>query len=910
VLIPVVFGVTALTNAPWAFATNEVDRASSVGGLQLACAPCPSPPGGCFNSVTDCLGVYPSASPSSGLAPLSVYFGEKLYNGLGGYTYSWTFGDGGTSTAANPSHTYTAAGTYYAVLKVTESGGHYSSGSVAVTASCTPTTIDGSVVVAGSSYGVYGATVTLGLGGTTQTNSGGQFSFGLGCSTATSSTLTVSAPGYYGTKVSASWTLKTTTQLPAVQLKLFETNALESQSTWYNVSACLASGCAPLTQTPYSSQNVSSVSVATQTACSTCSIPLPPSGDSSIVVLSGHDSSNFATVAHPQEGYLEETIMTIPLGNGFPLSAPMIFAFNIYVAQAGCSACAYPLDTSNFTVDLEFTDGTFLSTVMDDTDSPILDGNGTQIGYDYWELPVGTWVRMAFDLSELRDKSVKSILLYYNNHGGGACGSGFSGCSGNFEVAFDNIRFEMPHYSTSIADGGFELPALDGWSIAGTLSPQLETTTVHSGSQAVLLGNTTCPTTVGKHGSCITYNTILIQPFRIPTNLSSVSIGFVIQAGNHGGSTDFQRIWLNDRTTLTDTYLLGSATSGPLSTSGAWQGYSVDVTALEGHDVWLEIEVAHNVATTQGDWMYVDSVYLLPDAAQFSEGTLSSSSTYDSATAAYDGSLSLAASPYLTSPYYEQNIPLGVGSGIRHIPGCVGSGGCTGADVVALAVDFSSQEPSWDYCTGSCGNSNTMWLDLSSFASTSLVLSTNQGPLPAGISQITLTASIANSGATTGTDTAIGGSEYEENLVPGYPVTQSSPPSPWDVVIGGIEVALPFLLPGVGELADIGIEGLTLATAEASSAAGLHGLQWALDSTPVTRGVSGSAGSCSGASCQFSWSSPSYGPTEGGGTALVGFTTAAGGGSWVITVSTTVTLDWQGSTIDTLTTSYDLNISV
>src|SRR5206468_6998016 len=34
--------------------------------------------------------------------------------------YSWTFGDGATSTAQNPSHTYAAGGTYTVTLTVTD----------------------------------------------------------------------------------------------------------------------------------------------------------------------------------------------------------------------------------------------------------------------------------------------------------------------------------------------------------------------------------------------------------------------------------------------------------------------------------------------------------------------------------------------------------------------------------------------------------------------------------------------------------------------------------------------------------------------------------------------------------------------------------------------------------------------
>ncbi|HSF43343.1 MAG TPA: PKD domain-containing protein [Thermoanaerobaculia bacterium] len=46
---------------------------------------------------------------------------------------SWTFGDGGTSTAQNPSRTYAAAGTYTVTLSVTDNGGATSSTSKSVT---------------------------------------------------------------------------------------------------------------------------------------------------------------------------------------------------------------------------------------------------------------------------------------------------------------------------------------------------------------------------------------------------------------------------------------------------------------------------------------------------------------------------------------------------------------------------------------------------------------------------------------------------------------------------------------------------------------------------------------------------------------------------------------------------------
>jgi PKD repeat protein len=62
-----------------------------------------------------------SASPTSGEAPLAVAFTDQ--SGGSVTSWSWNFGDGGESTAQNPAHTYTAAGTYNVSLTVTGPGG-------------------------------------------------------------------------------------------------------------------------------------------------------------------------------------------------------------------------------------------------------------------------------------------------------------------------------------------------------------------------------------------------------------------------------------------------------------------------------------------------------------------------------------------------------------------------------------------------------------------------------------------------------------------------------------------------------------------------------------------------------------------------------------------------------------------
>ena len=61
-------------------------------------------------------------TPTSGQTPLIVNFGDMSTGSIN--SYLWTFGDGGTSTAVNPSHTYTTAGTYSVTLTVTGPGGN------------------------------------------------------------------------------------------------------------------------------------------------------------------------------------------------------------------------------------------------------------------------------------------------------------------------------------------------------------------------------------------------------------------------------------------------------------------------------------------------------------------------------------------------------------------------------------------------------------------------------------------------------------------------------------------------------------------------------------------------------------------------------------------------------------------
>ena len=72
-------------------------------------------------SVTVSLPVAPIAGFTLTTSDLSVTFTDTTTGGEGVMTYLWRFGDGLTSTAPSPSHTYAVAGTYTVTLTVTDS---------------------------------------------------------------------------------------------------------------------------------------------------------------------------------------------------------------------------------------------------------------------------------------------------------------------------------------------------------------------------------------------------------------------------------------------------------------------------------------------------------------------------------------------------------------------------------------------------------------------------------------------------------------------------------------------------------------------------------------------------------------------------------------------------------------------
>lgn len=94
-----------------------------------------------------------SATPTSGIAPLTVNFSAAGSNDPDGSiaSYSWNFGDGtALGTTATVSHVYQSAGTYTAVLTVTDNRGAKSTAQVVITVSPDPNVLNAPSALKGS----------------------------------------------------------------------------------------------------------------------------------------------------------------------------------------------------------------------------------------------------------------------------------------------------------------------------------------------------------------------------------------------------------------------------------------------------------------------------------------------------------------------------------------------------------------------------------------------------------------------------------------------------------------------------------------------------------------------------------------------------------------------------------------
>jgi endonuclease/exonuclease/phosphatase family metal-dependent hydrolase len=98
-----------------------------------------------------------TTNPTYGSAPLSVNFKANVTLSSGSVSaYNWNFGDGQTSTAASPSHTYSSAGNFTPSLKITTSAGATASASTLLSVSGSSSSVKLRVMEANIFYGGHG----------------------------------------------------------------------------------------------------------------------------------------------------------------------------------------------------------------------------------------------------------------------------------------------------------------------------------------------------------------------------------------------------------------------------------------------------------------------------------------------------------------------------------------------------------------------------------------------------------------------------------------------------------------------------------------------------------------------------------------------------------------------------------
>ena len=147
-----------------------------------------------------------SAAPGSGTVPLIVSFNGAASKGEIS-TRLWDFGDGATSTETTPSHTYSAAGTYYASLKLVSLSGENSSATTTIIAQEDSSDPEPPTAVLSSSATTGEAPLTVTFNGSSSTTpnssiTGYNWTFGDGSqSTGKIVSYTYIEPGSYSAKL-------------------------------------------------------------------------------------------------------------------------------------------------------------------------------------------------------------------------------------------------------------------------------------------------------------------------------------------------------------------------------------------------------------------------------------------------------------------------------------------------------------------------------------------------------------------------------------------------------------------------------------------------------------------------------------------------------------------------------------
>jgi hypothetical protein len=504
-------------------------------------------------------------------------------------------------------------------------------------AASTAATFYGHVYVAGTTTGIYGATVNIG-GTSIVTDSSGYY------------TITFPTGGTYNAVTTAFGYCQYTASLTVANgvtqnydfpLSIWDTAAFEphgyvcgpvsnANPGWYNLRNDYGSMSPFVIYSHSTSSN--SISIVTTSSGETGAPTSTPSGDSKMIRMYGSDDSPYSNGYAYTYFYLKNV--------NIPLSSPMYLAFNIY-------SYTTPYNNGHVSVDAHFTDGSNLRDNVIDGNHYVTDNFGHRIhpaleqlvSFPY-ERPgccviyPGGWIRVVADLTEIRYKTIDYLMVAYDN--GQTGGTGQAGSI--FRVYFDDIRLIMPNLSANTINGGFE-GSLYGWGAAGTSgeAPQLSSgpcngntadsrvCTSAEGSQSVLMGPSP------KYTGSAAGDSYLVQTFRVPNDPKFLSPSLTFSSAIATLQTcscttnDWASVTLRDRTALQDVVVLKTVGTYVTCTSClpdgvGWTKTTYSINSLKGHLLWLIINV-HNDASGLNTWAWFDGIRIVPQGMTITENS-------------------------------------------------------------------------------------------------------------------------------------------------------------------------------------------------------------------------------------------------------------------------------------------------
>jgi hypothetical protein len=710
--------VAAATASP--AASPNTTNPASAGHLGTACIPCPY-----YNN--ECVPLADCVPPGSDCKPFSVSFTGATVNTEGtsieafwssnGYyatTYTFEWGpEGGSLTSVN-----TGGGTSYTISGLTANQGYElvvdakmtcSSGTVYTASASRDVTTTWTWTVTGvvdmatpagvsKNTPVYGAEVWVqSLTGPTVVGSTGSYSFTV-TNSATSVTVCADAPGYQANAVFAANPAYAQCNPPSsvsgggtttVNLLLQLNYTIEPDTSGYvfeSGTSCFTSAAgACKSSTGYSFSQVSGQTTSTMLAdqassvleSSTSVTALPPGCTSTSTC---HLISFSGTPTPLTESYTYWEILPLSYYGGgtpgLPLSSPMQLSY--YVWEEG--------GAGHVAMDAGFSSGDYLHSMTNDLGSNILDQHGQWIAPSYQFLPQGQWVPVIVDLSEVTDQTMDFLSVGFDDGGALSAGSLTS-----FQAYFADIQISSSQQPSAVVNGDFMQNGLYGWEATGSTLPTVHPITVNSASlDAALVGDAS--------GSTSAQTSQLVQEFQVPNDVTGGSLCLLYFAvSNEPNLVGYQRIYLEDRTTGADVYLVGSSTSGTVDTGGFVQtclNVATGSNDVRGDRVWL-------VLTTDqpGDgyvsYMYVTDIWFEPEGLSWTDTPVASSSNsygYNGVDVSplSEGSLTFPTSSFPTDNGVTYHVPYAPAAYASGTYQPTGSSGLTWTGGIVAGIDFET----------------------------------------------------------------------------------------------------------------------------------------------------------------------------------------------------------------------------